>query len=81
MTGTTLAAWATGEPHTMKLPFDVRKFELVSATGEGAGHWGGAEDGVMRCPIRWDSLFLLDNVGGAKKSGTAYLGSLMVVYD
>jgi hypothetical protein len=50
-------------------------------TGKMAGHWGGPNDGIVRYPIAWNTLFLLDNVGGRKKSGTVYLGSLMLVYD
>lgn len=29
--------------------------------GRGAHHWGGAKDGVVHYPIRWDALFLIDN--------------------
>lgn len=41
--------------------------------GSRAGHWGGAQDGVIHYPIRWDTLFLLDNATRGRTSGTIYL--------
>jgi len=45
-----------------------------------AGHWGGANDGVIHFPIRWDTLFLLDNVSRQKSEGTLYLASPALIY-
>ena len=50
-------------------------------TKDGAGHWGGKNDGEMRYPISWDTLFLLDNAGGRQQKGSVYLGPMMVCYD
>ena len=47
---------------------------------EPAGHWGGANDGVMHFPIHWDTLFLLDNVSRQKSAGTVYLASPALIY-
>jgi hypothetical protein len=41
--------------------------------GARSGHWGGAQDGQTHYPIRWDSLFLLDNAARDRTSGTVYL--------
>ena len=30
--------------------------------GDGGGHWGGANDGVVHYPIGWDSIALVDNM-------------------
>jgi hypothetical protein len=46
-----------------------------------AGHWGGANDGVMHFPIRWDTLFLIDNVSRQKSEGTLYLASPALIYQ
>jgi len=32
--------------------------------GREAGHWGGAKDGEVHYPIRWDAVFLIDNMNG-----------------
>jgi len=45
-----------------------------------SGHWGGANDGVMHFPIRWDTLFLIDNVSRQKCEGTLYLASPALIY-
>ena len=40
-----------------------------------AGHWGGAGDGRIHYPIRWDTLLLIDNVGRQKVQGEVYLAA------
>ena len=45
-----------------------------------AGHWGGANDGVLHFPLRWDTLILLDNVSRLKTEGTLYLASPTLIY-
>ncbi len=62
---------------------DFNDWQCLSApmTGAQAGFWGGPEDGIVHHPIRWDAVFLLDNVGGRKKIGAVYLGPLMLVYE
>jgi hypothetical protein len=46
-----------------------------------AGHWGGADDGVMHFPIHWDTLFLIDNVSRQKNEGILYLASPSFIYQ
>ncbi|MGA2248522.1 MAG: hypothetical protein ABSH48_26450, partial [Verrucomicrobiota bacterium] len=46
-----------------------------------AGHWGGANDGVMHFPIHWDTLFLIDNVSRQKSLGTLHLASPALIYN
>ena len=46
-----------------------------------AGHWGGANDGVMHFPIHWDTLFLIDNESRQKNGGTLHLASPALIYD
>lgn len=45
-----------------------------------SGHWGGAKDGVIHFPLRWDSLFLLDNVSRKKTEGTIFIAAPVVIY-
>jgi len=45
-----------------------------------AGHWGGANDGVMHYPIHWDTLFLLDDVSRQKTEGALYLAAPALIY-
>ncbi|NOX56222.1 MAG: hypothetical protein GXP27_17620 [Planctomycetes bacterium] len=46
-----------------------------------AGHWGGAEDGVIHFPLRWDTIFLLDNVSRQQAQGTVYVTAPVVIYE
>jgi len=46
-----------------------------------AGHWGGADDGVMHFPVHWDTLFLIDNVSREKSGGTLYLAAPALIYQ
>jgi hypothetical protein len=46
-----------------------------------SGHWGGANDDVMHFPIRWDTLFLIDNVSRQRSEGTLYLASPALIYE
>jgi hypothetical protein len=45
-----------------------------------AAHWGGANDGVIHFPLRWDSLFLLDNVQKRKSEGTLCIAAPVLIY-
>jgi len=50
-------------------------------TGERAGHCGGANDGILRYPISWSTIFLFDNMGKRKTQGTIYIGPVILCYD
>lgn len=71
----------TFQPDYGRLNFSEWRCLTAEMTGEGAGHWGGANDGIVRYPVSWDTLFLLDSAGGRKASGVVYLGPLMLCYD
>jgi hypothetical protein len=53
------------------------EFPLASQPG---GHWGGADDGRVHYPIRWDSLFLLDSVQRKAHRGEISLASPVLIY-
>ncbi len=71
----------TFQPDYGRLDFADWRCLTADLTCASAGHWGGRNDGIVRYPISWDTIFLLDNAGGRKKTGTVYLGPLMVCYD
>ena len=50
------------------------RYVIFPLDGTHAGHWGGANDGVIKYPIRWDTLLLIDNGGRSKVQGGIYIG-------
>jgi len=50
-------------------------------TGAHCGHWGGKNTGRIEYPLKWETLFLFDNVGAREAKGTIYLGPVMLCYD
>lgn len=49
--------------------------------GSGAGFWGGRNDGVVRYPISWDTILLLDKNADEARKGTVYFGPMMMCYE
>lgn len=41
--------------------------------------WGGPDDGVIHYPLRWSSLFLLDNPSRQEVTGEVYLSQPVVI--
>ena len=53
----------------------------LQATGSGPlAHWGGANDGKIHYPIKWDTIFLLDNVSRRAIDGQVYLSAPTLIY-
>lgn len=71
----------TFQPDFGALNFTDWRCLEADMTGKVAGHWGGKNDGKMAYPVKWDTLFLLDNVGGGASKGSIYLGPIMLYYD
>jgi len=63
-------------------PLDWRGWRPVTVPLDAgqAGHWGGADDGVIHYPIRWDTLLLIDSARREKTAGDVYLASPVLVY-
>ena len=55
-------------------------FPLRSTEEKTLSHWGGADDGVIHYPIKWDSIFLLDNVSREPVDGEIYLSAPTLIY-
>jgi len=48
--------------------------------GTSAGHWGGTSDGVVRYPIRWDSLLLVDSTRRETGPREVFVSSPVLIY-
>jgi hypothetical protein len=48
--------------------------------GTRCGRWGGADDGIIHYPIRWETLFLLDSPGGRATEGEVYVAGPTLIY-
>lgn len=49
--------------------------------GTRSGRWGGADDGVIHYPIRWDAVFLLDSAGGRATQGAIHIAAPTLIYN
>ena len=55
-------------------------FPMVTRGEHELAHWGGANDGEIRYPIKWDSIFLLDNTSREAVEGEIYLSAPTLDY-
>jgi hypothetical protein len=55
-------------------------FPMQSTDGAPLAHWSGADDGVIHYPIKWDTIFLLDNVSKEPVKGEIYLSAPTLIY-
>jgi len=64
------------------LPMTWKGWRLVTLPMDGtsAGHWGGKDDGVVRYPIHWDSLLLIDSVRREPRALEVCVGPSVLVY-
>jgi hypothetical protein len=45
-----------------------------------AKHWGGADDGVIHYPIRWDTLFLVSNAKRQETQGIVFISAPTLIF-
>ncbi len=45
-----------------------------------AKHWGGADDGVIHYPIRWDTLFLVSNAERKETQGIVFISAPTLIF-
>jgi len=55
------------------------KWITMSLDDPNVGHWGGANDGVIHYPMRWDSIFLIDSTSHPHQ-GTVYFAGVTLIY-
>jgi polysaccharide biosynthesis protein PslG len=72
------ASGQTFQPEAGPVDWNGWRFVRFALSGEGAGRWGGANDGVVRYPIRIVAPVVLDNPAGAGAEGTIYVTGLFV---
>lgn len=64
------------------IPLDWQgwRYVLILMNTALGSHWGGAGDGVIHYPIRWDSLLVVKNGAGGEAQSTLYLSGLTLIY-
>jgi len=75
------AGHETFQPDFGAVNFSDWRVMEADMTGAHTGHWGGKNTGRIEYPIKWETLFLFDNVGARESKGTIYLGPVMLCYD
>ncbi len=70
----------TIQPDGTPIDWTGWKWVTFPMDGTRSGHWGGADDGVVHYPIRWDTLFLLDSPGGRATAGEVYIAAPTLIY-
>ena len=45
-----------------------------------AANWGGANEGVVHYPIRWDCLLLIDSASRKETQGVLYVSGPTLIY-
>jgi len=69
------------QPGGMRIAWKGWRYVTFPLDGSGAGHWGGANDGVPHYPVRWDTLFLLDNAEQSRPTqGEVFIASPTLVF-
>ena len=56
------------------------RYVLIFMDKPHGAHSGGADDGVIHYPIRWDSLFMIENPSAAESQGKVYLSGVTLIY-
>ena len=70
----------TFQPDAGRVTWKGWRYVTFPLSGQGGGHWGGPDDGVVHYPIRVDTLFLLDKKGKEPAEGSFYLAEPVLVY-
>lgn len=68
------------QPSAEALTWKGWRYVIFPMDGSGAGHWGGANDGKVHYPVRWDTLFLLDS-HRQRSQGNVHLAGPTLIYD
>jgi hypothetical protein len=70
----------TFQPDGEKLSFTGWKYIRFALDGARAGRWGGAADGIVRYPIRLDTLLLIDNVSRQPAHGELLIADPTLIF-
>ena len=75
------ASGQTFQPEGVPITWNGWRRVTFRLRGETGGRWGGANDGVIRYPIRIEHPFVIDNPGGRGVSGTVRIADILVVSE
>jgi len=73
------ATGQTFQPDGFAVNWKGWRYVVFPMDGTEAGHWGGAGDGVVRYPIRWDTLLLIDSANQRATKGTVWIGGPVLI--
>jgi hypothetical protein len=74
------AAGQTFQPDGPRLDWKGWRSVAFPMDGTSAGHWGGKNDGLVRYPIRWDSLLLIDSTRRETGLLAVFVSSPVLIY-
>lgn len=62
---------------------ETRQWEILTVNLQSRDviHWGASNDGVVRYPLMWDTLLLVDNLPSKSFTGEVFVGPIMLCYD
>lgn len=70
----------TFQPNGTRMTWKGWRYVEIPLDAAGSGHWGGANDGTIHYPIRWDTLLLIDGARKAAEPPEIYVGSPVLIY-
>jgi hypothetical protein len=69
------ATGQTFQPSGPKIDWKGWRYITIPLAGPDLAHWGGRNDGEIHHPIKWDTLFLLDNESRETSAGEIWITS------
>jgi polysaccharide biosynthesis protein PslG len=73
------ATGQTFQPVAEPITWRGLRYVRFPLDGREAGHWGGANDGVVHYPIHWSSILLIDKDRDQTAAGEVYIAAPMLV--
>ncbi len=74
------AAGQTFQPGAEGINWTGWRWITMPMDGTNSGHWGGPDNGIIKYPIRWDTLLLLDGVDRKPTEGRIYIAGPTLFY-
>ena len=74
------ASGQTFQPAAPAIDWKGWRYITFTMTGKDTSFWGGDNNGIVKYPIHWDSMFLLD-MGGKESSGEIALAVPCLSYE
>jgi hypothetical protein len=73
------ATGQTFQPMAEPMTWKGWRYVTFPLDGQGVGHWGGANDGVVHYPIGWSSILLIDKDRDQTAAGEVYIAAPTLV--